>query len=134
MLFFRDSEEDEDGGGLGVGGLLETMASVSEGGGDPGAAVGVAGGCRVKLPRPPRPSPVGRGSAPPASTYCDRKAWNGAGDADFPPPARAGPHGIPSAAAAAAFGGKLPKPNTGPNPRAAVLGQNGSGGRGGSPS
>jgi hypothetical protein len=133
MLFLRVSDEEEGGGGLGVGGLLETTASASEGGGEPAAAVGVAGGCSVKLPRPPRPSPAGRGSAPPASTYCDNRAWNGPGGAVLPPPASVGPHGIPSAAAAA-LGGKLPNPNTGPNPRAAALGQNGSGGSGGSPS
>lgn len=133
ILFFRVSEDEEDGGGLGAGGLLETAGSESVGGGDPAAAGGGGGGCSVKPPRPPSPSPVGSCSAPPASTYCDSKVWNGPGGPVFPPPASAGPHGILSAAAAA-FGGRLPKPKTGPNPRAAALGQKGSGGKGGSPS
>lgn len=133
ILFFRVSEDEEDGGGLGAGGLLETAGSESVSGGDPAAAGGGGGGCSVKPPRPPSPSPVGSCSAPPASTYCDSKVWNGPGGPVFPPPASAGPHGILSAAAAA-FGGRLPKPKTGPNPRAAALGQKGSGGKGGSPS
>lgn len=127
MLFFRVSEVEEHGGGLGDGGVLETAGSPSVGGGEPAAAGGGGGGCKVNPPRPPSPRPAGSGNAPPASTYCDNKVWKGPGVGLFPP------HGIPRAAAAA-FGGKLPNPNIGPNPSAAALGQKGSGARGGSPS